>query len=654
MITLLLLLLSCDRDKDEGASPDPTDSAAPEEEEIVCPDEPAPGPRLLRRLSHAEYAETLHDLLGYEVDAESLASDDVEGWFDNEASALDLSSLLAAQYQEHAEGAAEAADLDALLPCDPLEVGYAACATLFLEDFGLRAFRRPLSEADLARYLAFWEVAARDQGFEDGIRWSIAAMLQSPHFLYRMELGERQADDSFALTDWELATELSYLLIGSTPDAELLSLAEAGSLRDSGVLEAQALRLLADPRAEDRLATFYEGWLQLDRLATVSRDAETYPELTDALRTEMAGETRRLVVSLALDGGTLADLLLARHSYMTDDLAAYYGLSPGSGEADAEGFRAIELDGVQYGGLLTQGSVLTTHALPSTSSPIHRGMLIRERLLCQELPPPPSNLDTSPPAVDPTLSTRERYEQHASDPACSGCHSLIDPIGFGFESYDGVGRWRADDEGHAIDASGEIVGSLATNGSFEGPFALATLLATSTDVQTCYAEMSLTWAAGLYEDEATTCAAEALALASEPGEIPLLTPLLGVLDTPHFLRRLGEAGESDTPATGGRLPLDELPADTGTWGSAYEGDNATLTLTVTTDWGDGYCVTGAVENTSDTDVDWRVSSAPDGEIYTIWNAEVEDVDALWVFTGAEWNATLAPGESADFGFCATR
>ncbi len=648
----LMLLVGCDREK-PGKAHDSAATAGTDDDALVCPEEEAPGPRLLRRLTHQEYANTLSDLLGYTVEPSELPSADVLGWFDNESSALDLSSLLADEYRSIAEEAAEAADLSSLLPCDPDEIGKAACATLFIDDFGTRAFRRPLSEDDISRYRTLWELVARESGFDEGIRWVIAGMLQSPHFLYRMELGVSDGE-SFRLTDWELATELSYLVVGTTPDAELLALAEDGTLSDPGVLDAQLERLLADPRADQRLTEFVDGWLQLDRLANVSRDATTYPELTDEVRAAMSGETARLVVDVAGSGGTLADLLLARHTYMTDELAAYYGLSAGTGEADADGYRRVELDGVTYGGLLTQGSVLTTHALPSSSSPIHRGVMVRERILCQELPPPPSNLDTSPPAVDPSLSTRDRYAAHSTNPECAVCHEMIDPIGFAFERYDGVGRWREDDDGHAIDSTGYIASSHASDGEFDGVFELATLLSTSPDAATCYAEMALTWATGLYDDDAITCAAERLASESDPGGLSLRAPLIALLSSEHFFRRLGEAGEGDSPAAGVRPALDDLPEDTGDWGTAAGPDNADLSLSVFSDWGTGYCATGTVSNSGDAAVDWQVTVTVDGVMDSYWNAVVEETDGIWVFTGADWNATIEVGETAEFGFCVTR
>lgn len=646
-------LWACDgagrRDKDA-----PVDSAAPDE---TC-ESPAPGPRLLRRLTHAEYDRSVTDLLGQpSTRGQGFAADDVVGGLMNNAGALDVSSLLADQVRAAAEAAAGEADLSLLVPCDPEAIGKTACATLFIEDFGLRAFRRPLTQDDLDRYLSLWESVAREDGFDAGARWVITAMLQSPHFLYRMELGAKGGDGLYHLTGWERATALSYLLWGTTPDDELLDAAASGALDTDAGLAAQAERLAADPRAQEVIAEFFEDWLDLDRLPIVSRDTTEYPELTETVRAEMAGETRRLVNDLAASGATISALLLARHSFMTDSLAAYYGVTPGAGEADAEGFRRVSLDGERYGGLLSQGSVLTTWALSASSSPVHRGLLVREHLLCQDLPPPPSNLNTSPPPVDPSLSTRERYATHATEPVCQSCHRLIDPIGFGFEAYDGVGRWRSMDGEHPIDATGWIESSPATDGEFDGLMELSALLATSPDVQRCYSRVWFSFAAGLYEEPSLTCEAEAVADAYAPGALPLTGPQAALLVSPHLDLRAGEAStELDTPALGERLPLDELPEDTGDWGepSSSEG-NVDFELVISSDWTSGYCADLTVTNNSDLRVSWEVRTRLSGTPYTVWSSRYsEEADGTDVFVGESWNSELDPGASTVAGFCANR
>jgi len=261
-------------------------------------------------------------------------------------------------------------------------------------------------------------------------------------------------------------------------------------------------------------------------------------------------------------------------------------------------------------------------------------VLVRERLLCEDLPPPPSDLDTSPPPVDPTLSTRDRYAQHSTDPACSGCHDKIDPIGFGFEHYDGLGRWRADDAGHTIDDSGSIDGA-----TFLGPFELADTLLDDARFRTCFVQ---TWRRHATGGEA--CAVD-------PGrDIGLMAPLLELVDLEGFHRRVGGVGEGDTLAAGARPVLEPLEE-----GDLPDGDSADdFELTVNNDWGTGYCAEGVVTNNTSADLTWEVRADDVGTITSAWNATyvMDGPDA--VFVGVDWNGTIVPGASASFGFCADR
>ena len=239
-----------------------------------------------------------------------------------------------------------------------------------------------------------------------------------------------------------MASELSYLLWGSMPDDELFAAAAAGELQTAEQINSQLQRMLIDDRAMETVADFFEEWLQLSQLETVSRDG-----IDADLREAMAEQTHETIQELARVEASLAEVMVGTETWMPDLLAEHYGLKESGW---------IEQDGTHYGGLLTHGSVLTTYALADGSSPVHRGVLVRDRLLCDELPPPPANLDTSPPATDATGTTREKYEVHSTLPECASCHDLIDPIGFGFEHYDHLGRWRDTEDGHPIDASGFV------------------------------------------------------------------------------------------------------------------------------------------------------------------------------------------------------
>jgi hypothetical protein len=429
-----------------------------------------PGPRLIRRLTHISYDNTIRDLTGVESTyGEEFAIDNVVNGFFNNEDALRVSSLLAEQYRTAAESIAQQTvdfNLDALTDCDPVVSGQAPCAAAFVRDFGARAFRRPLNEGEIATYFGLWDPIAQEDGFHEGLKWVVTAMLQSPHFLYRLEVGGLGEDGLFSLTDFEVATELSYLLWDTMPDEALLAKATVGTLSSPEQIKAEVVRMMADARADRAMRGFVEQWLHLDRLVKVPKIMQVYPDLTFDIRHDMLGETQTLATETLNAGGTLNDLFMAEHSYMTDALATYYGLPPGTGEQDDSGFRRVSLADTNYGGLLTQGALLTTFARPDSSSPIHRGVLVRERLLCQELPPPPAGLEIKPPAMDPEKTTREQYAQHSEDPACSDCHERIDPIGFGFEHYDGAGVYRELDGLHEIDDSGEVVKAGTATGTF--------------------------------------------------------------------------------------------------------------------------------------------------------------------------------------------
>ncbi len=635
---------------------------------VDCSDGQVPGPRLLRRLTHPEYGSTVRDLLGTTArPEEGFAADNEVAGFTNHARALVVPPLLVDQYREAAEALADEAvttRLGSLLPCSP--GAGEACAEEFIEAFGRRAFRRPLDEADVGRYLEVWQAAHDDPAdgadpFTEGIRWTVAAMLQSPHFLYRSELGARDGD-VFALSPWEIAAELSYLVVGTTPDDALLDAAADGTLIGPEGLAAQLERLLADPRATPSALRFFGVWLHTDRLAIVPKDADTYPDLTLDVRAAMAGQNERLIADALTSGAALDDLLLADHAFLTDGLAAYYGLDAGEDEADVDGYRRVDLTGTPYGGLLLDGAMLTTHALPTSSSPIHRGVIVRERLLCQDLPPPPANLDTSPPEVDPGLSTRERYAAHSEVPECAACHRLIDPIGFGFEHFDGAGVWRATDGPHDVDPSGVVEdlggGADLRDVAFADMASLAQVLADAPEVERCYARQWMRYGTGLGEEDGLACSAEPVGAAVTDAGGRLDSVFAALLGTPHFTLRLGGDEELDGPAAGaeGIPPLgddDDDDDDAGDDDDAAGG--ATGVLSVDDDWGTGYCATVVVTNDTGGDLTWEVTLTIDGAITTIWNAEYTDLGAgSHSFVGVAWNGVLGGGGTTEFGFCAQR
>jgi hypothetical protein len=614
-----------------------------------------PGRRQLRRLTPAELSATITDLLGLHRNyGDNLTSDPtVDGW-NNDGQALVLNSLQAEQLQALAEQVAGEVDLAELMTCVPSGDG-ADCAAVFVAQFGLRAFRRPLENFESNAYQDLWQQVAQDQGFEAGIRFVIEALLQSPHFLYRSELGSLEESGLYALSDWELATALSYLVLGSLPDDPLFAAAAAGELRDPAGLLVQLERLLQTVRGDEGFRRFAVGWLQVEPLATVSRDGGTYPEFTRTVRDGLDEEFRRLVGAVFLSGGDLADLLQTQETWVDATVAEFYGIpaptAPGLG-----GFGPVS---IADPGLLGRGAVVATHALPTASSPVHRGELVRERLLCQKLPEPPANLETAAPLEQEGQTTRERYAAHSEQSECAVCHELMDPIGFGLEHYDGVGRWRDSDGGDDIDARGEITRSIESDGVFEGATALAEQLANSAEVAGCFTEQWTRWA--FASDElAMQCAQRDLNELQAAQGGGLAGIVIAATQLAHFVGRLGEPGELDGPAASG-VAGEQGWTDPEGWlgsssnpGQVAPDHDLIVNWDVTTTWSDGWCADVVVENPSSETVIWELVAELGGPLDSWWSSRPVPEGARVRFSGEWWNTELEAGEATDFGFCVGR
>jgi cellulase/cellobiase CelA1 len=300
---------------------------------------------------------------------------------------------------------------------------------------------------------------------------------------------------------------------------------------------------------------------------------------------------------------------------------------------------------------------MATHAQPTASSPVHRGQLVRQRLLCQDLPEPPANLETAAPPEQDGQTTRERYAAHSEQPECAVCHELMDPIGFALEHYDGVGRWRESDAGGAVDASGEISRSLRTDGYFEGLTGLTDALATSDEVQDCFAEQWTRWAFASGE-LALDCALRDLDELVDGDSLRGL--LAGAVQLDHFTSRLGAATEDDGPAASGVAAADGWDDPDGWLGpSTALGDvdldqPLAVTWEVTSSWTGGWCADVVVENTGSAPLVWSVVAELGGPLDSWWSSEATPLGPRVRFAGEWWNLDLPAGASTDFGFCAQR
>lgn len=455
----------------------------------------SPGPAPLRRLTRTEYNNTVRDLLGDDTrPGDTFPPEEQTLGFDNNASGRGVSQIHIERYMLAAETLVANALRDhraLVIPCDPEAMPADLCARKALERFGKLAYRRSLSEDEKTRYFAYFDTLYREEGFDSAISALLQMMLQSPHFLYRTELGrpDDDGDGVVALTGPELATRLSYLVWGSLPDDVLVAAGETGLLDTAEGIRDQVLRMLADPRAREAALHFHRQWLELTKMPETYKDPALFPEFDEALKARLRQETERFVDHVVWDGeGDLTTLLSATYSFLDPVLADHYGVDyPEAPPGVRPGFTKVALDPAQRRGIFTQGAVMSIQAKYNQTSPVLRGKFVREQLLCQHLAPPPANINITPPDLDPNLTTRERFRQHSDDQDCAGCHRKMDPVGLTFEHYDPIGRWR-DQESDTlpIDSSGEILFTWDANGPVADALEVADRLATSEEVRQCY------------------------------------------------------------------------------------------------------------------------------------------------------------------------
>jgi Protein of unknown function (DUF1592)/Protein of unknown function (DUF1588)/Protein of unknown function (DUF1595)/Protein of unknown function (DUF1587)/Protein of unknown function (DUF1585) len=472
-----------------------------------------PGPTPIRRLSRAEYNRTVHDLLNDSTaPATQFPGEEVVLGFDNNADQQRVSGLLVEGYQSAAMALSQAAisDLPALLACDPATQGEDACVAAFLNDFGLRIYRRPLQADETSRLLAFYASNKQAFDFPTAVRLLLQAMLQSPHFLYRVETqGTPVSASVLKVSGYQLASRLSYLLWSSTPDLPLMQAAAAGALDTPEGIKAQAERLLADPRAKQAVGSFFSQWLDFEKISKIGKSDKSsvaFPTFTPGLPGLLRQEAELFVDDVFFAGGSLSTLLSGNYTFMNQQLAAFYGVSGPSSAA----FEKVLLDPQRRAGVLTQGGFLASHAKADQTSPVQRGLFVREQLLCSAPPPPPANVNTTLPPPDPRATTRERLTLHRAAPACAGCHALLDPVGFTFEHFDGVGLWRDTESGKPVDATGELVGTVDADGKLDGALELAAKLSQSAQVQQCIAKQWFRFGYGRSEADLDQCTLQRL------------------------------------------------------------------------------------------------------------------------------------------------
>jgi hypothetical protein len=469
-------------------------------------------PSAIRRLTHSQYDNTIRDLFGdsYQLSSSFPKEDFISG-FKNQAEGQGISPLQAEAYAQAAERLARAAfrggDQRRLMPRPPKSPNDAACAEEFVRQLGLKCFRRPLGDDEVKTYAnLLLAEAARSQDFFSGASLVVEALLQSPHFLFRVDRGGEHAQ-------YEMASRLSYFLWDTMPDAALLAAAASGELQTAQQIEATAQRMLDDPRAIAAFDEFLAQWLRFDRVLSATRDRRRFREYNAEVAAAMLEETRQLFRHLVWHDQNFLEFFTADYTFISSDLARLYGLP-----APSEEFARVAYPPDSgRSGILGHGTFLVLTSKPAETSPTSRGLFIRNHFFGQEVPPPPPGVDTTLPAIteNAPLTNRQRLDIHLNSEACAGCHRLIDPIGVAFEQYNAIGAFQPKmtlqfsargDEGRGrrptmieldLDTTGYIQG--VENSEFKTPKELGRLLAESPACQKCIVKQLFRYAFGREE-----------------------------------------------------------------------------------------------------------------------------------------------------------
>jgi hypothetical protein len=481
------LLISCGGGSDRGPS-QADDNSQPQSSDTVTFE---PTPIRMRSMLSWQYKNTVGDLLGSAAKATIAPLEDtvINGSSSIGAATIALSPVAIESYEKNAFAATQAALKDPvskakLITCNPTSITDDSCLTTVIGNFGRRAYRRSLTSDEIISWKKVAMAAANAySSFDRGVEFAVAGILQSPQFLYLSEQGESdpQRPGILRYTGQEMASRLSYALIGTTPPDSLIAAAQAGKLSTADGIRAEARKLLDMPQALDAMKVLFSEWLALNELSTVGKDASLYPSYNSTLANLMKEETLRVLGTIATDSKrNFLDIFDANFTYIDKTLASHYNMPAPSGsdftyvDLPASGPRA---------GVLTQAAFLSAMAHPVDTSPTLRGKLIRERVLCETVSSPPDDVVTSltPKPGAPAMTMRQRLQEHLSQSSCASCHKLMDPIGLGFEHFDAVGRYRTTDRGLTIDASG----NLDTVGNFKDARTLAALLKNDPRVAAC-------------------------------------------------------------------------------------------------------------------------------------------------------------------------
>jgi len=493
----------------------------------------------MARLTNNQYANTVEDVLGQPSDA-SFPDDNVVDGFDNNVYNASVSQVRADELFDSALHVGErvALDPEGTLGCATVDD---ACIDDFIEAYGQRLWRRPLDSEERANLRTLYDSTAGEV-LSERVDLLVAGMLMAPQFVFKPEIG---GDDEVfrgivPLAGHEIATRMAYLIWASAPDDELLATAASGQLESTAQIEEQAWRLMGDPRAQRGMSEFLLQWADVRELDHASKDATLYPTFDPDMVVSMKTELESFLDRVVWDhDGSMVELLTSNETTVDARLAELYGVAHPGGDEWVE----VTLPAGERSGLLTQAAFLADKAHPIAPAPVRRGLFIRTAVMCQDIPAPPDDVDTSIPEQGEAQTNRDRTAAHSADPSCAGCHEYMDPLGFAFENYDAIGQWRDTDNGFPVDATGSVV---QTDGEtpFDGAVDMMAVLTAESDVLECMSTQFFRYGYGRRAGDGDARSVVQMLAANQENNGSLQALMVGLTLTDGFRFRRIDQGDS--------------------------------------------------------------------------------------------------------------
>ena len=480
------------------------ESLGGQEPDVQCNNDAVPETGF-RRLSSNEYKNSLMAVSRLALDGIDFTNhpaDPVLGVFSNDRSKLMTTRDHKEYYMSVGEEvAALMVQSSSAIPDNCRTVNTDGCIDQLIPSVASDAYRRPVGADEITEIKGIYTTISDEFGHAKGLEAILEVILSSPNFIYRTELGEGGSQNGLVvLGPYEIASQLSYMLIGSPPDAALLADAKNGGINDAAVRISHAQRLMASEAFLDQGLSFMDQWLGLNKIEGMSKDMDMFPEFTSSLKAAYRTETSLFIRDMFANLGSPKSILTADYAFLNPMLKQHYGL-PGGGTNE---FVRTSLAGTSRSGLLTQGSFASIYAHQNETSPIFRGTKISTKLLCIKLPDPPSDIEPLSSAANSVLTTRERVAAHSSDPSCRGCHQIIDPLGFSLEGFDSIGKARTVDNNLPVDSSGTVkVGDEEI--TFDSYKSLASRIADNPEYNTCFTDQMMRFSLGSYSTQKNSC-----------------------------------------------------------------------------------------------------------------------------------------------------